>query len=107
MNVRWNEINEHWRQFEHMLKCRWQELTKIDLEQINGNKAMLSVKLQGHYKQNKEEADKSIDDFLGTFRGILQGKHAFPLIKIGKQIHVKPANKPVLDPVESTGGYII
>jgi len=72
--MKWQEIDQHWKQFEDVVKYRWQKLTNKELNQIDGNKESLNVKLQRHYKQNREEANKSIDEFLGTFHGILLGK---------------------------------
>ncbi len=82
--MKWQEIDQHWKQFEGVVQSRWQELTSAELNQINGNKESLNAKLQTHYKQNREEANKSIEEFLGSFQGILLGNRSVAIAEAQK-----------------------
>jgi uncharacterized protein YjbJ (UPF0337 family) len=66
--MNWDEIKGDWKQLSGKVKSQWAKLTDDDLAFINGKREELAGKLQKHYGQTKEEAEKQIDNFLHTIK---------------------------------------
>ena len=62
--MNWDEIKGGWKEIKGQVKAKWGKLTDDDLTQINGKKEELIGKLQKHYGQSKEDAEKRIDEFV-------------------------------------------
>ena len=62
--MNWDEIKGDWKTFTGKAKSKWGKLTDDDFTQINGKREELSGRLQKHYGQTKEEAEKQIDNFV-------------------------------------------
>lgn len=64
--MNWDEIKGDWKTFTGKAKSKWGKLTDDDFKQIDGKREELMGRLQKHYGQSKEEAEKNIDEFLKT-----------------------------------------
>lgn len=62
--MNWDQIKGDWKQFQGKVKSQWGKLTDDDLTQIDGKKDELVGKLQKYYGHSKEEAEKSINEFI-------------------------------------------
>ncbi|HEY9730626.1 MAG TPA: CsbD family protein [Drouetiella sp.] len=65
--MNWDEVKGDWKQFSGKVKTKWGKLTDDDMTQINGKKEELVGKLQTHYGQTKEQAEKQLDEFMNSF----------------------------------------
>lgn len=57
----WDKIAGEWKQFTGELKKQWSKLTDDELLIVNGNREVLSGKIQEKYGIAKEHADRQID----------------------------------------------
>lgn len=64
--MNWDQAKGNWKQLSGQVKSKWGKLTDDDMTQINGKKEELIGKLQVHYGQGKEEAEKHLDEFIKT-----------------------------------------
>jgi uncharacterized protein YjbJ (UPF0337 family) len=64
MNKNWDEIAGKWKQYTGEVKKKWGKLTDDELTQIDGNRDILTGKLQEKYGIAKEQADKQIDQWV-------------------------------------------
>ena len=62
--MNWDQIKGDWKQIQGKIKSQWGKLTDDELTQIGGKKEELIGKLQKHYGQSKEQAEKHIDEFI-------------------------------------------
>jgi uncharacterized protein YjbJ (UPF0337 family) len=62
--MNWDEIKGDWKAFAGKAKSKWGKLTDDDFMQIDGKKEELMGRLQKHYGQSKEEAEKQLDEFV-------------------------------------------
>jgi uncharacterized protein YjbJ (UPF0337 family) len=62
--MNWDQIKAEWRQTKGKLRSKWGKLTDDDLEVIGGKKDVLIGRLQERYGWKKDEAEKSLDDYL-------------------------------------------
>ncbi len=56
-----------WKQIKGDIKERWGKLTDDDLTVIEGKRDKFLGILQERYGYSKEEAERSIDEFLGSY----------------------------------------
>ena len=59
----WEQIAGKWKQLGGEVKTKWGKLTDDELMQINGNRDILSGKLQEKYGLAKQQANKQIDEW--------------------------------------------
>ncbi|MDX2463541.1 MAG: CsbD family protein [Porticoccus sp.] len=52
-----------WKQLKGDAQKQWGKLTNDDLDVIDGQQEKLTGKLQEHYGQSKDEAEKAVDEF--------------------------------------------
>ena len=64
--MNWDQIKGEWREAKGKLRSKWGKLTDDDLESIGGKKDVLIGRLQQRYGWKKDEAEKSLDDYLKT-----------------------------------------
>lgn len=64
MVINWNEIAGKWKQLGGEVKKQWGKLTDDELTEINGNREILSGKIQEKYGIAKEYADSQIDKWV-------------------------------------------
>jgi len=68
VNMNWDRIEGNWKQIKGKAKVQWGKLTDDDFDVIAGNKDQLIGKIQESYGISKDEAEKQVDLFGGTFR---------------------------------------
>lgn len=56
----------NWKQFKGKVQQQWGKLTGDDLDVIQGKRTELVGKVQERYGIAKDQAEKEVDDFLGT-----------------------------------------
>lgn len=66
--MNWNQIEGNWEQFKGKAQTQWGKLTGDDLDVINGNRKQLAGRIQERYGIAQEEAEKQIDDWVGSDR---------------------------------------
>ena len=64
--MNWDQIKGEWREAKGKLRSKWGKLTDDDVEQIAGKKDVLVGRLQQRYGWKKDQAERSIDDYLKT-----------------------------------------
>ena len=64
--MNWDQVKGNWKQFQGKVKEKWGKLTDDDLTTIAGKRDQLAGKLQQRYGYGKEQAEKELDDFIGT-----------------------------------------
>ncbi|MEO6564826.1 MAG: CsbD family protein [Casimicrobiaceae bacterium] len=66
--MNWDRIEGNWKQITGKAKVQWGKLTDDDFDVIAGKKDQLIGKIQESYGISKDEAEKQVDLFGGTFR---------------------------------------
>jgi uncharacterized protein YjbJ (UPF0337 family) len=66
--MNWDRIEGNWKQFTGRVKEQWGKLTDDDIDVIAGKRDQLVGKIQEQYGVTKDEAEKQVDKFGGTFR---------------------------------------
>jgi uncharacterized protein YjbJ (UPF0337 family) len=66
--MNWDQIEGQWKQVKGQIREKWAKLTDDDLESIAGKKDRLLGKLQVHYGQKKDAAEKEIDSFISGIK---------------------------------------
>ena len=66
--MNWDRIEGNWKQFKGNAKQQWGKLTDDQLDVIAGKRDQLVGKIQEQYGIGKDEAEKQVDKFGGTFR---------------------------------------
>jgi len=66
--MNWDRIEGNWKQIKGKAKVQWGKLTDDDFDVIAGKKDQLVGKIQESYGISKDEAEKQVDLFGGTFR---------------------------------------
>ena len=61
--MNWEQIQGQWKDLKGQARVVWAKLTDDDLENIAGKKDQLVGKLQEHYGDNKDKAEKAVDEF--------------------------------------------
>jgi len=64
MAINWDEIAGKWKQLGGEAKKQWGKLTDDELTEINGDREILSGKIQEKYGIAKEHADTQIDKWV-------------------------------------------
>lgn len=64
--MNWDQIEGNWKQAKGTVKEKWGKLTDDDLTVVAGKRDALAGRLQERYGIAKEEAEKQLDDFLGS-----------------------------------------
>ena len=71
--MNWDQIKGDWKQFKGKVKEKWGKLTDDDWTTIAGKKDELVGKLLQRYGYKKDQAEKEVDNFLGSLD---QPKHS-------------------------------
>jgi len=66
--MNWDRIEGNWKQLKGKVKEQWGKLTDGDIDVIAGKRDQLIGKIQEQYGISKEEAEKQVDRFGGTFQ---------------------------------------
>ncbi|MFZ4813357.1 MAG: CsbD family protein [Phototrophicaceae bacterium] len=61
--MNWDNVQGKWKQYVGQAKEQWGKLTDDEVLEINGNREVLSGKIQDRYGVAKEDANKQIDDW--------------------------------------------
>lgn len=61
--MNWDRVAGNWQQFTGRVKQQWGDLTDDDLAKINGQRDVLSGKIQERYGIAKDVADRQLDDW--------------------------------------------
>ncbi len=62
--MNWDEIQGRWHEMVGQAKSKWGKLTDDDLKQVGGKKDALVGVIQQRYGYMKEEAEKTVDEWL-------------------------------------------
>ena len=62
--MNWDKIAGEWKQAKGKLRAKWGKLTDNDLETVAGKKDVLVGRLQERYGWKKDQAERSLDDYL-------------------------------------------
>jgi uncharacterized protein YjbJ (UPF0337 family) len=65
--MNWDRIEGNWKQISGKVRQQWGKLTDDDLELIDGRREQLAGRIQEVYGVSKDEADRQIEKFAGTF----------------------------------------
>ena len=65
--MNWDQIEGNWKQFKGKIKQKWGKLTDDQLDVISGNRDELVGKIQESYGIAKDEAEKEVKAWEGTF----------------------------------------
>ena len=61
--MNWDRIEGNWKQIKGKAHQQWGKLTDDQLEEIRGDREMLTGKVQELYGITKEEAEKQVEQF--------------------------------------------
>jgi uncharacterized protein YjbJ (UPF0337 family) len=67
-NINWDEIAGKWKQFSGEAKKQWGSLTDDEITEINGDREVLSGKIQEKYGIAKEHANNQIDKWASKLK---------------------------------------
>jgi len=73
--MNWDQVEGQWKEIKGKVRERWGKLTDDDLELIAGKKDRLLGKLQGHYGQQKDAAEKELDEVISGIMTNLDKSH--------------------------------
>jgi uncharacterized protein YjbJ (UPF0337 family) len=62
--MNWDQVEGKWKQYKGKLQEKWGKLTDDDLNVINGRRQMLVGTIQQRYGEQKEAAERQVDEFL-------------------------------------------
>jgi uncharacterized protein YjbJ (UPF0337 family) len=65
-NVNWDRIEGNWKQFKGSAKEQWGNLTDDDLSIVEGKRDQLAGRIQERYGVGKDEAERQINQWLGS-----------------------------------------
>ena len=68
-------LEGNWKQIRGQVKMMWGRLTDDELDQIEGHYDRLVGIVQERYGYTRQEAEKSVNDFLNTTEQALQEKY--------------------------------
>jgi len=63
-----DQLKGKWKQFVGAAKAKWGRLTNDDWLTCEGDAEKLAGKIQERYGESKEEAEKKIDELLGSVK---------------------------------------
>lgn len=66
--MNWDIVQGNWTQWKGRLKEKWGDLTDDDLQMLDGKKDQIAGKLQERYGIAREEAEKQLDDWAGSYK---------------------------------------
>ncbi len=66
--MNWDQIKGNWKQTKGEVQKQWGKLTNDDLDVVEGERTKLAGRLQERYGYAKEQANKEIDTWLGSYR---------------------------------------
>jgi uncharacterized protein YjbJ (UPF0337 family) len=61
--MNWDQVQGNWKQVKGKVKEQWGKLTDDDLTLANGQRDVLTGRLQERYGIAKEEAERQLDEF--------------------------------------------
>ena len=62
--LNWDRVEGNWKHFTGKVKEEWGKLTDDDLKRVGGKREQLEGLLQERYGYAKDQAKKSVDEFL-------------------------------------------
>ena len=62
-NGNWDKIKGQWKQAKGNARKQWGKLTDDEMEQIKGERDVLTGKIQERYGITKEEANRQVDEW--------------------------------------------
>ena len=65
--MNWDRVEGNWKQFKCKVKQKWGKLTDDQLDVISGNRDELVGKIQESYGIAKDEAEREVKAWEGTF----------------------------------------
>ncbi len=65
--MNWDKIQGKWKEVKGQAKQKWGDLTDDDLDKVEGKRDELVGKVQRRYGIAKEEAEKQVSEFEGSF----------------------------------------
>jgi len=65
--MNWDRVEGNWKQFKGKVKQKWGKLTDDQLDVISGNRDELVGKIQESYGIAKDEAEREVKAWEGTF----------------------------------------
>jgi uncharacterized protein YjbJ (UPF0337 family) len=65
--MNWDQVAGNWKQIQGALMRKWGKLTNDDLAVANGDRTALAGRLQQRYGMEKEEAERQLDQFIGSY----------------------------------------
>lgn len=65
--MNWDRIEGNWKQFKGKVKQKWGKLTDDQLDVISGNRDELVGKIKESYGIAKDEAEREVKAWEGTF----------------------------------------
>jgi uncharacterized protein YjbJ (UPF0337 family) len=68
MATNWDEIAGKWKQVGGEVKKQWGKLTDDELMEINGDREILTGKIQEKYGIAKEHADRQVDKWVDKLK---------------------------------------
>jgi uncharacterized protein YjbJ (UPF0337 family) len=67
--MNWDQVSSQFKRYSGQIKSRWSKLTDDDLQTVGGKKEVLVAKINQRYGIAKQEAERQLDNFLGTLGG--------------------------------------
>lgn len=64
--MNWQQIEGHWKELHGKVRQQWGKLSDEDLDEIHGNRQVLSGRIQRVYGITQDEAEKQIKRFAET-----------------------------------------
>jgi uncharacterized protein YjbJ (UPF0337 family) len=64
--MNWDIVKGNWKEWAGKMRAKWGKLTDDDWTTIAGKKDELVGKLLQRYGYKKDQAEKEVDDFLGS-----------------------------------------
>jgi uncharacterized protein YjbJ (UPF0337 family) len=63
--MNWDDIQGRWNQLKGEVKAKWGKLTDDDISRVGGKKDEFVGVIQRRYGYMKDEAERSIDEWIG------------------------------------------
>ena len=64
--MNWDQVKGNWKQFTGHAKKQWGNLTDDDLSKVEGDRDLLTGRIQERYGITKEEARRQVDEWSRT-----------------------------------------
>lgn len=59
----WKSVADEWKPFRNELRSQWALLTEAQIDQINGQRAVLAEQIRSSYSMTADEAERQILNF--------------------------------------------